>query len=124
VFTISLGDDGKIYWTAPTWKVYSANLDGSNVSEIRTVSSGMVPMSTGGGYIFHAILNGTTFVRSDLDGSNELTIQSGIYVPSIAYGADTSVAPEPAFVFASFGLLTAFGLGFREWRARRKAKET
>tara|TARA_Y100000588_G_C14110802_1_gene862915 strand:- start:168 stop:980 length:813 start_codon:yes stop_codon:yes gene_type:complete len=35
-----------------------------------------------------------------------------------------SSAPEPALVFASFGMLTAFGLGFREWRARRKAKAT
>ena len=31
-------------------------------------------------------------------------------------------APEPAETFAFLGLLTAFGLGFREWRSRRKAK--
>jgi hypothetical protein len=31
-------------------------------------------------------------------------------------------APEPAETFAFLGLLTAAGLGFREWRARRKAK--
>ena len=31
-------------------------------------------------------------------------------------------APEPAETFAFLGLLTALGLGFREWRSRRKAK--
>ena len=31
-------------------------------------------------------------------------------------------APEPAETFAFLGMLTAFGLGFREWRSRRKAK--
>ena len=31
-------------------------------------------------------------------------------------------APEPAETFAFLGLLTAAGLGFREWRSRRKAK--
>ena len=31
-------------------------------------------------------------------------------------------APEPAETFAFLGLLVAAGLGFREWRSRRKAK--
>ena len=31
-------------------------------------------------------------------------------------------APEPAETFAFLGLLTTAGLGFREWRSRRKAK--
>ena len=31
-------------------------------------------------------------------------------------------APEPAETFAFLGLLTAFGLGFREWCSRRQAK--
>ena len=31
-------------------------------------------------------------------------------------------APEPAETFAFLGLLTAFGLGYREWRSRRMAK--
>jgi hypothetical protein len=31
-------------------------------------------------------------------------------------------APEPAETFAFLGLLSAAGLGFREWRSRRKAK--
>ena len=30
-----------------------------------------------------------------------------------------AAAPEPAETFAFLGLLTAFGLGFREWRQRR-----
>ncbi len=33
-----------------------------------------------------------------------------------------SGAPEPAEIFAFLGLLTACGLGYREWRFRRKAK--
>ena len=37
-------------------------------------------------------------------------------------GGGGSSAPEPAFVFASLGLLTTAGLGFREWRSRRKAQ--
>ena len=40
---------------------------------------------------------------------------------SALYMAGTG-APEPAETFAFLGLLTAFGLGFREWRSRRKAK--
>jgi hypothetical protein len=35
---------------------------------------------------------------------------------------DGAGAPEPAETFAFLGLLTAAGLGFREWRSRRKAK--
>ena len=31
-------------------------------------------------------------------------------------------APEPAETFAFLGLLVAAGLGYREWRSRRKAK--
>ena len=32
----------------------------------------------------------------------------------------SSVAPEPASVFASLGLLSAAGCGLREWRRRKK----
>ena len=39
-----------------------------------------------------------------------------------ALAAAGGSAPEPASVFASLGLLTAAGLGFREWRSRRKTK--
>ena len=35
-----------------------------------------------------------------------------------------SAAPEPAETFAFLGLLTACGLGFREWRSRRRTIET
>tara|TARA_Y100000588_G_scaffold194258_1_gene208346 strand:- start:120 stop:956 length:837 start_codon:yes stop_codon:yes gene_type:complete len=35
-----------------------------------------------------------------------------------------SGAPEPAETFAFLGLLVAAGLGYREWRSRRKAKAT
>ena len=39
-----------------------------------------------------------------------------------ALAAGGAGAPEPAETFAFLGLLTAAGLGFREWRSRRKAK--
>ena len=35
-----------------------------------------------------------------------------------------SAAPEPVETFAFLGLLVAFGLGFREWRARRKQRRS
>ncbi len=37
--------------------------------------------------------------------------------------AGASAAPEPAETFAFLGLLTACGLGFREWRSRRRTIE-
>jgi len=39
-----------------------------------------------------------------------------------ALAAGATAAPEPAETFAFLGLLTACGLGYREWRSRRKAK--
>ena len=42
-------------------------------------------------------------------------------VSALAAGGGAG-APEPAETFAFLGLLTAFGIGYREWRSRRKAK--
>lgn len=46
---------------------------------------------------------------------------SAVEVSALAAGGGAA-APEPAETFAFLGLLTTFGLGFREWCSRRKAK--
>jgi len=75
--------------------------------------------SVGGGFSsgqqFDGLMDDFRIYNHELSASEVSALYSGS-----AGGAGT--APEPASVFASLGLLTAAGLGFREWRSRRKTK--
>ena len=75
--------------------------------------------SVGGGFSsgqqFDGLMDDFRIYNHELSASEVSDLYSGS-----AGGAGT--APEPASVFASLGLLSAAGLGFREWRSRRKTK--
>ena len=65
----------------------------------------------GSGFFFNGLLDEVRYYDHALSAGEISALAAG--------GAG---APEPAETFAFLGLLTAAGLGFREWRSRRKAK--
>jgi hypothetical protein len=73
--------------------------------------AGDVGQTDGNMQRFNGIIDDVRIYDSALSASEVSTLYMA--------GAD---APEPAETFAFLGLLTAAGLGFREWRGRRKAK--
>jgi hypothetical protein len=93
-------------------KLYlDGNLDGSSSGVLSTgtanAKAGRQPAISG--QYFSGILDDIRVYDSALSASE------------VAALANPGSAPEPAETFAFLGLLTAAGLGFREWRASRKA---
>ena len=58
---------------------------------------------------------------SVLGSTDELGYAPALSASEVATLASSSTH-EPAETFAFLGLMTAFGLGFREWLSRRKSK--
>ena len=106
--------------TSSQTKVYvDANLitgTGGNSVVINTGSTSDVFIGTDSGFgaRYEGLLDDVRIYDHELSAGEVATLA--------AMGA--SAAPEPAETFAFLGLLTACGLGFREWRSRRRTIET
>lgn len=89
---------------------------GGNSVVINTGSTSDVFIGTDSGFgaRYEGLLDDVRIYDHELSAGEVATLA--------AMGA--SAAPEPAETFAFLGLLTAFGLGFREWRSRRRTIET
>jgi hypothetical protein len=97
-----------------------AYVDGVAAVPTTSGSSGTVSTSLAQDVIVGARFNVTTYFQGEIDDFRIYDhALSASEVSALAAGAG---APEPAETFAFLGLLTAAGLGFREWRFRRKAK--
>ena len=98
------GSDTKVYVDGVLERTGSNSLTGSNS---KALGIGRKPTSG----IFNGLIDEVRYYNNALSASE---------VSALAAGG--SSAPEPAETFAFLGLLSASGLGFREWRSRRKAK--
>ncbi len=96
-----------------------AYVDGVAAVPTTSGSSGTVSTSLAQDVIVGARFNVTTYFQGEID---DFRIYDHALSASEVSALASSGAPEPAATFAFLGLLTAFGLGFREWRAHRKAK--
>ena len=113
---------------ANTWTHVAVTADGSNYQfyvngvahdgEFSTGSYNAPPSVTANANVGRQSAAGVRRFNGSMD---ELRIYNSALSAS-EIGALAGAAPEPAETFAFLGLLTAAGLGFREWRSRRKAK--
>lgn len=103
-------DDVKLYVDG------SLATSGTGSNSINTGSSWDVTLANDTNFVFDGALDEVRFYNTALSASEISALAS------MSGDGGGAGAPEPAETFAFLGLLTAFGIGFREWRFRRKAK--
>jgi hypothetical protein len=108
-----------------TWHHIAATYDGSNKilylnGSIDGTGSGSLSTTSGNGEVGRQADFNNNFFDGVVDDVR--IYDSALSASEVSALASSSSASEPAETFAFLGLLTTAGLGFREWRDRRKAK--
>jgi hypothetical protein len=96
-----------------------AYVDGVEAVPNTSGQAGTVNTVSAQDVIVGARFNSTTYFQGEIDDFRIYDHALSASEVSALYSGGG--APEPAETFAFLGLLTTAGLGFREWRARRKA---